>query len=245
MYHVAICDDDKVFISYIKKILSQAKGNNQNQFKIYEFCSGEDLIRSLDASIHLDLLILDMELGGIDGDETARLFRMKSKDAVLVFCSGVRTPTVNSFKVTPYRYLLKSYSDVQFISELKEILAEVEKRLKEEYIVGHYRNNVIKVNIHNILYIENAKRGSKIIVCSNCDEAKFEGQILVDDKLEMLSDKFHELVFAHSSYIININHIEKIVGNEVYLDNGECLSVSRTYQKSFRESFTKSIADKY
>ena len=203
------------------------------------------MIRSLDASMHLDLLILDMELGGIDGDETARLFRMKFKDAVLVFCSGVRTPTVNSFKVTPYRYLLKSYSDVQFISELKEILAEVEKRLKEEYIVGHYRNNVIKVNIHNILYIENAKRGSKIIVCSNCNEAKFEGLILVNDKLEVLSDKFQELVFAHSSYIININHIEKIVGNEVYLDNGECLSVSRTYQKSFRESFTKSIAEKY
>lgn len=29
MYHVAICDDDKVFISYIRKILSQAKGTNQ------------------------------------------------------------------------------------------------------------------------------------------------------------------------------------------------------------------------
>ena len=74
---------------------------------------------------------------------------------------------------------------------------------------------------------------------------QFEGLILVNDKLEVLSDKFQELVFAHSSYIININHIEKIVGNEVYLDNGECLSVSRTYQKSFRESFTKSIAEKY
>ena len=87
--------------------------------------------------MHLDLLILDMELGGIDGDETARLFRDKLKDAVLVFCSGVRTPTVKSFKVTPYRYLLKSYSDVQFVSELKEILEEVGKKSKEEYIVGH------------------------------------------------------------------------------------------------------------
>ena len=104
---------------------------------------------------------------------------------------------------------------------------------------------MIKVNIHNILYIENAKRGSKITVCSDCDEAKFEGMIVVYDKLETLSAKFYELVFAHSSYIININHIEKIVGNEVYLDNGECFSVSRTYQKSFRETFTKSIAEKY
>lgn len=31
MYHVAICDDDKVFISYIRKILSQAKGINPYQ----------------------------------------------------------------------------------------------------------------------------------------------------------------------------------------------------------------------
>lgn len=245
MYHIAICDDDKVFISYIKKILNYAKGNNQYQFKIYEFCSGEDLVSSLDTCMHIDLLILDMELGGIDGDETARLFRNKFKDSVLVFCSGVRTPTVKSFKVTPYRYLLKSYSDMQFIYELNEILAEVEKKSKEEYIVGHYRNNVIRVNIHNILYVENAKRGSKITVCSDCDEAKFDGQILVDDKLEALSDKFCELAIAHSSYIINISHVEKIVGNEVYLDSGECLSISRTYQKEFREIFTKSVAEKY
>ena len=102
-----------------------------------------------------------------------------------------------------------------------------------------------RVNIQNILYIENAKRGSKITVCSDCDEAKFDGQILVDDKLETLSVKFYELAFAHSSYIINISHVEKILGNEVYLDSGECLSISRPYQKEFREIFTKSIAEKY
>ena len=245
MYHVAVCDDDKVFISYIRKILGQAKGANQYQFKIYEFYSGEELVNGLDTNMHLDLLILDMELGGIDGDETARKFREKFKDTVLVFCSGVRAPTVKSFKVTPYRYLLKSYSDRQFVYEMKEILTEVEKKSKEEYIVGHYRNNVIRVNIQDILYAENAKRGSKITVCSDCEAAKFEGQILVDDKLEELVAKHYPLTFAHGSYIINIDHIEKIVGNVVYLDNNECLSVSRTYQKEFRQIFTKSIAEKY
>lgn len=246
MYHIAICDDDKRFISYIKKVINQAKGNKQYQFKFYEFCSGEDLVSSFNPSIHFDLLILDMELGdGIDGDETARLFRNKFKDSILVFCSGVIAPTVKSFKVTPYRYLLKSYSDAQFVSEVEEILTEVERNSKEVYIVGHYRNNVIRVNIKNILYIENAKRGSKITVCADCDEAKFDGKILVDDKLDTLSCKFCELAFAHSSYLININHVEKILCNEVYMDNGECLSISRTYQKEFREIFTKSIAEKY
>lgn len=245
MYHVAICDDDKEFISYIKNIISQAIENKEWQCDYYEFISGEALINGLGKNILYDLLILDMELGGMDGDETARLFREKYKDTVLVFCSGVRAPSVKSFKATPFRYLLKSYSDMQMKYEIKEIFEEVGKRADKKYIIGHYRSNIIKVGVKNILYVENAKRGSRVIVCKDSKEAKFEGQILVDDKLDALSKKFSELVLAHSSYAININHIDKIIDNEVYLDSGDRLSISRTYQKKFRTIFTKNIANKY
>lgn len=245
MYHVAICDDDKVFISYIKNIIYQAKGINDWQCKFHEFVSGEELINELCEKVHYDLLILDMELGGIDGDEAARLFRERYKDAILVFCSGVRGPSVKSFRATPFRYLLKSFTDAQMIQEINEIFAEIEKRATKRYIIGHYRSNIIKVDVQNILYIENAKRGSRIIVCENSDEAKFVGQILVKDKLESLVEKYPELVWAHSSYIININHVDKIIDNDAYLDNGERLSISRPYQKKLRTVFTKSIANKY
>lgn len=181
MYHIAVCGNDRIFISYIKKILNQGKDNKQFQFTIYECCSEEDLVNDLAGIGQLDILIL----------------------------------------------------------------AEEQKRMKREYIIGHYRNSAIKVNVKNILYIENAKRGSRITVCANCPEAKFDGPILVDDKLDALSTKFSELVFAHCSYIINVNHIEKIENNEVYLDNGECLTVSRTYRKTVWEKFIKSHKDKY
>lgn len=245
MYHIAICDDDKVFISYIKNIINQVMGNKSYSCNYYEYTSGESLINALNESVQYDLLILDMELGGMDGDKTARLFREKYKETLLVFCSGVRAPSVKSFKATPFRYLLKSYPDMKMKCEVKEIFSEVEKRSDKKYIMGHYRSNVIKVNVQNILYVENAKRGSRIVVCKDSEEAKFEGSILVDDKLETLTEKFSELALAHSSYAININHIEKIIDNEAYLDSGESLSVSRTYQKDFRTIFTKSIADKY
>ncbi len=245
MYHVAICDDDKEFISYIKKIIKQAKGKRKYKIKIHEYYSGEELVQNLDGYIQYDLLILDMQLGGIDGDETARFFRKKFPDVVLVFCSGVRPPSVKSFKTTPFRYLLKSYSDKEFICEIQEILSEVEKNSKELCVIGHYRNNVIRVKIRNILYIENAKRGSRVIVCPKAEVANFESLILVDEKLLELSEKFVDLVFAHSSYIVNINHVEYVNGNGLLLDSGESLSVSRLYQKTFREAFTKSVANKY
>ncbi len=247
MYHIAICDDDKVFIAYIKKIIKQAEAKEKYkyQFKIYEYVSGEDLIDSLKGNIQYDLLILDMQLGGIDGDETAKSFRKKFPNTVLVFCSGVCQPTVKSFKAIPFRYLLKTYSEIEFIEEMQEILKEVEKNADETFIIGRYRNNLVRVRIRNILYIENAKRGSRIIVNPKSEEANFKEQILVDEKLNELSSKFKELVFAHNSYIVNINHVENVRGGELLLDSGESLSISRTYQKIFREAFTKSIANKY
>ena len=199
----------------------------------------------MDGFIQYDLLILDMQLGGIDGDETARIFRKKFPDAVLVFCSGIRPPSIRSFKATPFRYLLKSHSDQKFICEMREILTELEKYSKKLYVIGHYRNNAIKVKIKNILYIENAKRGSRIIVSPKSEEANFQNIILVDEKLSELSEKFAELIFAHCSYIVNINDVEYVNGSELILDSGEKLSISRIYQKTFREAFAKSLASKY
>lgn len=245
MYHIAVCDDDEMFIKYIEKIIKQIGNKEKFKAKFYEYSSGEEFVNGMSGLIQYDLLILDMQLGGMDGDETARLFRKRFPDAVLVFCSGVRQPTIKSFKATPFRYLLKSHSNVEFISEMTEILNEVIKQSKDLYIVGHYRNNVIRVKLRNILYIENAKRGSRVVVSPNCEEAQFEETILVDEKLMELSNKFSQLVFAHSSYIVNIDHVNYVNGSEIIIDSGERLSVSRLYQKTFREVFTKSIANKY
>lgn len=245
MYHIAICDDNDKFIAYIEKIIKKVKDKEKYEIKFYEFSSGEELVRNMEGYIQYDLLILDMQLSGMDGDETAKCFREKFPDAVLVFCSGVRPPSIMSFKATPFRYLLKSQTERELIIEMHEILAEVAKNSKELYIIGHYRNNIIRVKIGDILYIENAKRGSRIVVCPRRAGANYEGQILVDEKLQELSEKFVELVFAHSSYIVNVNHVEYANGTELILDSGERLSISRLYQKTFREAFTKNVANKY
>ena len=243
MYYIAICDENEKFVSYIKMIIEKYK--IKENIKFYEYSNIDKLISDFNKVKEIDLLILDMELDSINKDEIISIFKKEFINTILVFCFETYMPYTNSFKVIPYKYLLKSYTDEQMIFEIKEILNEVRKKSKfqKKYIMGHYRNNVIKVDIRNILYIENAKRGSKVTVCKDCIEAEFNAPILVDEKLEMLTEKYSELIFAHRSYIINIIHIEKIVHNLVFLDNGEQLSVSRTYQKYIREQFTKYLTD--
>lgn len=246
MIHVAICDDDKKYISLMKRIII-ASGADSETILFTEYTSGNEFVLDLELRKECDLLILDMQLGDMDGDDIARKFREMYPYAILVFCSGVQLPTVKSFKATPFRYLLKSYSDDEMIEEMKGILKEVIKRKEDTFLVGHYRYNAIKVKISNIMYITNTKRGSRIFVTPECEEYGFEDQILVDEKLADLQEKYgkYGFEFASVSYIVNMNYVKQIVANELILFNNERLSVTRSYYKEFRGKFTKNLAGKY
>ena len=246
MINIAICDDDKNFISYIKRIIIASGAEPQTTF-FDEYTSGKEFIFNLESRKKCDLLILDMQLGDMDGDDIAKKFREMYPYAILVFCSGLHLPTVKSFKTTPFRYLLKSYSDDEMIEEIKEILKEVDRNSEEGFLVGHYRYNAIKVKLKNIMYITNTKRGSRVFVTPECNEYNFEEQILVDAKLQDLYEKYVKdgFEFAHVSYIVNMRYVKQIVSRELVLYNNERLSISRNYYTSFRERFTKNLARKY
>ena len=173
MYYIVICDENEKFVSYIKMIIEKCEIKENIEF--YEYNNSDKLISDFNKVKQVDLLILDMELDSIGKDEIINIFRKKFINIILVFCFEKYMPYINSFKVIPYKYLLKSYTDEQMIFEIKEILNEVTKKstFQKKYIIGHYRNNIIKVDIQNILYIENAKRGSKVTVCKDCIEAQF------------------------------------------------------------------------
>lgn len=247
MYHIAICDDSKEYISYIKGMLDEAKKDENIDFKIYEFMSGEELVKNLDRGIDYDLLILDMQLGGMDGDETAEKFREKFPYAVLVFCSGVHLPTIKSFKATPFRYLLKQQPYKELVETMREVLEEVEKKSKEPTITAHYRWTTLRIKLSNVLYIENAKRGGRVVVCAGCEEAKCKEKVLVDEKPQQLLAKYEQYGFmlAQSSYLVNMNHIDILHAEDFVFDTGEVMKISRAYQKSFRDAFIKRFTNKY
>lgn len=68
MYHIGICDDDPIFIKYIKRLFCEV----QREIEFYEYLSGEALIQDMQTRESYDLLILDMQLPGMDGNETAK-----------------------------------------------------------------------------------------------------------------------------------------------------------------------------
>ncbi len=246
MYNIAICDDDLIFIQYIKNIIL-ASGLEEKNVIFYEYYSGEELILSLGKDIEYDLLILDMQMGNMDGNRTAKLYREKYINTTLVFCSGKVKPTVKSFEVTPFRYLLKQYGDSRMLREMKPIIEKIKNVEKEPYIIGFNHYNSVKLKPSEILYIAVSKHGSDIYMCSNVIHYEFERKIKSKEKVKDLHLvlKNHGFVYVHNSYIVNLKYIKIKTNTELELVDGTVLTIARSKEKELRKALAEYLGLKY
>lgn len=237
MYHIGICDDDPIFIKYIKRLFRE----EQCEIEFYEYLSGEALIQDMQTRETYDLLVLDVQMPGIDGNETAKKFREQFPNTLLVFCSGVCMPTVESFEATPYRYWLKEYTEEHLKQEIEGVLCKMEKSKVQPYLIGKKENKLVKLSTKQIAYISIAKRGTVL----HCIEGKesFTSQKRLAEFSEQLKNA--GFAYAHNSYIVNLEHVIEVGPKELEFVNGERLTISRARVKDFKKAFAVHLSQKY
>ena len=156
MFKVAICDDDKNYRIIVKEIISRYS-NNAEGIGFYEYSSGEELL----ADIHQmhNLLFLDIQMAKMDGNEAAKKFRAANKSAVLVFCTNYQNPTTESFKVQPYRYIMKDLRDRMLVEEMPDILNEMMICAEILYLTVTVDGKVSRIPVDQILYGQLSEMG--------------------------------------------------------------------------------------
>lgn len=242
MYHIAICDDDEVFIQYIKRLFLESDCGEDEVF-FYEYQSGEELLEDMKKQERYDLLILDIRLEGIDGNAAAKMFREQFSDTILVFCSGVSLPTVESFETMPYRYWLKEYTEERMKKELNIVIQKMKSNKIPPYLMGRKGNKLVRLHIRNVQYIEISKRGSRLHCVVDEKEDVYISDIKVAGFYELLKD--FGFAYAHNSYIVNLEHVAIANTTELELLGGKRLSISRSRAKEFRRAFAHKLAQKY
>lgn len=241
MYHIAICDDHQEFIDYTEKLVLESPYGKDSLF--YEYLSGEALIQNMDTTAPYDLLILDMQLKKMDGNATARKFREKFPNTLLVFISGVHLPTVRDFEVSPFRYLLKNYTQDHMKREFDNILQKMQEVKKIPSILAKRNNIRYKLSVDKIYYIELARRGSVLYCQENQEDTEYTTTSKLKELYETLED--YGFAFAHNSYLVNMEHVILVGPSELELDNGKKLSIARSKSKKFRERYAEYIGSKY
>lgn len=234
MIRIAICEDEKEQQELLKNYIEKIFEGLSIKYSLDIFNSGEELLENY--SKDMDLILLDIQLGEINGMDTARKIRLLDNNVEIIFITSLIEYALEGYKVRAYRYLVKpvKYDDIKenIINCIKEL------EIKNKYIIIKKQGNQIKLNINEITYIEVQKE--TITIHTLNEVYKISGTMSNIEK-EIDCSRFFR---CHKSFLVNLEHIKIIKQYVAILENNEEVPVSRYRFKETKDKFFDLIEDK-
>lgn len=240
MINIAVCDDDLgYFQSALRPVLSKALKESGLEAKISFFADGNKLLHDFENHKLYDVVLLDIDMPDINGKKLAEKLRIIDSKFFLVFITSYNAEVYNTI---PYRinaFIPKSSEECIFISEFKRVFADYIK-FKPKYDIFTISNNgkkeTIKILANDIFYFYCAGRISHLATGK-------EELILSADRFSDITDKYTNKGFFEicRGYIVNISKIKLVKADEVILDNGVLLPLSRGKYKPLLKKLSDNI----
>lgn len=210
---IAICDDQQMFVDRLKILITDEEA------EIYIFNTGDELLKS---DINFDIVLLDIEMPGIDGLDTAAELYKRNRKTLLLFITSHREYLTKGYEFRAFRYVLKSEPDEFVRQNIQDAIEEY--RNYDFYITVNYKGTVAKVLSTQIIYIESL--GHTITI--HTENKDYIGQNKFKDICNLIAQ--HGFVQCHKSYMVNMRCIESIEKNScINITNGTKIPIGRKY----------------
>ncbi|HBA63222.1 MAG TPA: DNA-binding response regulator [Lachnospiraceae bacterium] len=216
-FHIAICDDEAASAEYIRKLTAKWAGEKGYAVEMELFPSAEAFLFQYEEEKKYDILLLDVEMGDMNGVELARKIRRGNREVQIVFITGYMEYISDGYEVEALHYLMKPVRP----EKLGEVLTRAVEKLKknEQALLLEGKDEMIRVPFYEIRYLEVQKN----YVTVHAEEDYTVKRTLRELETE-LDDSFCR---TGRSYLVNLQFVRRITRTEVILKDDTALPVSR------------------
>ncbi|MCM1193067.1 MAG: LytTR family DNA-binding domain-containing protein [Butyrivibrio sp.] len=224
---IAICDDEKEICSQLKRMVLKQRADCE----VCLFDSGKQLLQSRQ---RFSVILMDIQMEGMSGIETAKALRMKDENAVLIFVTALKEYVFDAFDVSAFHYLLKPVSDEKFSRVFESACREAERRQQEaeEQIFFRTRTRSFTLLKKDILYVES--RGRKVDIHTVKECVTVYGTM--NGMQEQLGGNFYR---CHRGYLVNLTHVAEYEPDKILLGSGETVFMARDKYGEFVKAYMR------
>lgn len=220
---IALCDDDVKALPVIAGAAESAFAERGIGTEIQRFTSGASLLHAAE-QIHFHIILLDIEMPGMDGISVGKKLREKGDSTQIVYVSEAESRVFESFLVQPLGFVRKS-------NFLNDIAAMVELYIKtcvnndkSDYIEFRTRSGLLTLKYGQIRYIEGSRNYQLLYLEGQKEPTEIK---MTMEQLEA-GTASHGFIRIHKGYLVNYLYIQRISSAAVTLLDGSQLPVGRS-----------------
>lgn len=229
---IGICDDEEYQVKLNGLYLKELEAQNGWEMEYHGFKSGKNVMHYLEKK-PLDILFLDIDLGEESGIQIAAQLALKYPKLVVIFVTGHREFASDAFEVEAMGYLVKPYDIKKMESILRKALLQVTALNhfdEPREIVITDENLKKKVKLDDITYVD--RESTKCVIYTR--DKVYNVYETLSSLLERLGEGF---VRVNQGEVVAAREITEIKGNDLYLKDGRCLSIGRTFRKQLLDKY--------
>ena len=216
-YRVAIVDDSETDAEFVKGILTDWAYDRQIVVQAEIFPSAERFLFRYAEDKNWDILLLDIEMGAMDGVTMAKRVRRDNEAVQIVFITGYSDYISEGYEVAALHYLMKPVSREKLMTVLDRALDK--RKQQERCLILESTGELVRLPFYEIRYLD---------VHQNYVTVHAKGDHTVKRPLgdfeKELDDRFCRV---GRSLIVNLNCIQRVTKTEVRLSDGTVLSLPR------------------
>ena len=230
---IAICDDDLQHCGKLETFILDICKEVNTDVDVDVYTSGEEMLdKNGDDCESPDIAFLDIEMKGFNGIETARKLRETDRHMLIIYITSYTQYTMESFEVSPFRYLLKPIDKKSIEKVLIEAMNEIFKN--HESLFLKLGNRQIQIYCDDIITV-NSECGRMV----RLNTQKVLPSQLFYAKIKDIEKQLSPLDFVkvNQGTIVNLKYAYIVSSDEIQMTTGQSISISRGRKKHVKELF--------
>lgn len=244
MFYIAVCDDDKADLNYAIETVQEILKYNEIDYNLQFFDSAREMLEKVK---RIDIAILDISMEELNGIDLGRSLKIRYPEVKLIYTTsfeGYYMQAINdahafSFLCKP---LEKDKLQKQILDLIKEIRYSNYTKEKTFYQVLDDEMKelpVVTLRLNDIIYFEYLKSMRKVSIV--LEDRSYKCSYVMEQLIEELIG--YNFAINCRGQLVNLRHVSKIKGLNIYLYNGEVLTLARRRSAEFRKAMNDFLHD--
>ena len=214
---VAICDDAAADRDYLQTLVKRWAADRGHRVELTLYPSAESFLFRYAEDKDVQILLLDIEMGPMDGVSLARTLRKENDAVQIVFITGYSDYIADGYEVEARHYLLKPVKEEKLFAVLDRAVEKLHSN--QRTLLLELPGEVVRLPVYQIRSAE--VQGNYVTIHAKTDCTV---KMTLSELEAQLDDNFFRL---GRSALVNLGCVARVSKTAVTLNDGTVLPLPR------------------